>query len=402
VTAWARIRSPGAWTQGTTLKPSEAEQIDGNLAKAPNFAEGGAYSPSSAVDIGGSSKLKVDAPVVARDVANRAFVEEAVGLSPRLGDQVLAVGHYAAVHDPAIGALHVASTANISSTYGRAGLARGMAGFIATDPARVSIALDPATSAVLYGRGTVAPTDENKLYYSASRGASWADVGAGVLASDTDPVFVWWTGNEFLTAHDESSAMQLRTYDGVALTFVDAIFSSGTSRVVEMAFSPTTAVAVQQAFGSVYSAALADLTNWTGATALPANVLAYDIIYSTALELFVLCGRDTTAGPCLLTSPNGVTWTPVSITDPWPIASTNGILTSVCEATHGLVGVFYSGNDFTDPDGGGSHLGLSDDGGATWTMFDSLPGIVEKVRPAPTGIFAIGHAESDIGLFISG
>ena len=48
-----RIRSTGMWTVSVLLG-SELEKFDANLFKAPNFADGGTYAPSSAITIGGS------------------------------------------------------------------------------------------------------------------------------------------------------------------------------------------------------------------------------------------------------------------------------------------------------------------------------------------------------------
>lgn len=50
---FTRVRSTGMWTVSVLLG-SELEKFDANLFKAPNFAEGGTYAPSSAITIGGS------------------------------------------------------------------------------------------------------------------------------------------------------------------------------------------------------------------------------------------------------------------------------------------------------------------------------------------------------------
>jgi hypothetical protein len=50
---FTRVRATGMWTVSVLL-PSELEKFDANLFKAPNFADGGTYAPSSAITIGGA------------------------------------------------------------------------------------------------------------------------------------------------------------------------------------------------------------------------------------------------------------------------------------------------------------------------------------------------------------
>ena len=49
---FTRVRSTGMWTV-SVLTPEEMEKFDANLAKAPNFVDGGTYAPTTAITIGG-------------------------------------------------------------------------------------------------------------------------------------------------------------------------------------------------------------------------------------------------------------------------------------------------------------------------------------------------------------
>jgi hypothetical protein len=53
---FAYIKGPtvGAWATGTTPSQADWAQLDANLFKCPNFAEGGTYAPSSVISIGGA------------------------------------------------------------------------------------------------------------------------------------------------------------------------------------------------------------------------------------------------------------------------------------------------------------------------------------------------------------
>jgi hypothetical protein len=385
--------------------PSEMEAIDLHLSKAPNFGEGGSYSPSSAVDIGGSSKLKVDAPVVARDVANKAYVDQGLAFSLRVAPELTTVNTWAPLYDTTIGALHLANFVSVQSTYGKTKLRTSM-DFLpdldaGSDPGahRVTIAQDPSSGRILVGRGADDDADVGKILVSTNR-KSWVDVGGGILTSNQSPAFVWWTGNEFLVFYAEAGSASVYTYDGLTLsnTGTTVYSSSDETHVFHAAFSPTTAVVIRR--GSVgIRASLSDLATWSPAS-LPGGTVPYDITYSTKLGKFVVVGRNS-SGPCMLTSPDGATWTAVTIGDPWPITGTDGILVSVCERFDRLVGVFYSENDFTDPTAGLSFIGMSDDG-VSWQMTDTIGDLIEMVRPAPTGIVAVGHPSSASGVFVSG
>lgn len=81
--AWDRIRNIGEWLLGTPVLPSEFEQIDANLAKAPNFAEGGNYAPSGIISVGGDG-IDVLTPTRDEQVANKKYVDDEVALRPKV------------------------------------------------------------------------------------------------------------------------------------------------------------------------------------------------------------------------------------------------------------------------------------------------------------------------------
>lgn len=69
-----RVRSPGLWTDGSTVSAAEFEALDGNIVKAPDFVGGGTYAPASQVIIGGSG-LKV---TTAFEVTGTSVIGEVV------------------------------------------------------------------------------------------------------------------------------------------------------------------------------------------------------------------------------------------------------------------------------------------------------------------------------------
>lgn len=54
-----RVRSLGLWVDGDVLQASEMELFDAQLSKAINGDEGGVYTPSATIEIGGSHGLKM-------------------------------------------------------------------------------------------------------------------------------------------------------------------------------------------------------------------------------------------------------------------------------------------------------------------------------------------------------
>ena len=52
--AFSYVRPGGIWSAGIPVLHGELTQLDQDHFKAPNFAEGGTYAPSSAVILGGA------------------------------------------------------------------------------------------------------------------------------------------------------------------------------------------------------------------------------------------------------------------------------------------------------------------------------------------------------------
>jgi len=59
-----RIRSPGAWINGSTVQPSEFEAIDDTLSKCVDGDAGGSYAPSARLIFGGAG-VQFDGPAAA-------------------------------------------------------------------------------------------------------------------------------------------------------------------------------------------------------------------------------------------------------------------------------------------------------------------------------------------------
>lgn len=75
MSAFDRIREPGEWAEGTPVHPNEMEVIDANLVKAPNFADGGAYAPTTPIEVGAGGLRTPVLPTTADGVANREYVD---------------------------------------------------------------------------------------------------------------------------------------------------------------------------------------------------------------------------------------------------------------------------------------------------------------------------------------
>lgn len=72
-----RIREAGAWLFSSVIEPSELEQFDANQSRAVDGHGGGAYAPSSPIDIGGAG-LRVLAPSQADQPTPKGWVENLV------------------------------------------------------------------------------------------------------------------------------------------------------------------------------------------------------------------------------------------------------------------------------------------------------------------------------------
>lgn len=72
-----RIREAGAWLFSSVIEPSELEQFDANQSRAVDGHGGGAYAPSSPIDIGGAG-LRVLAPSAADQATPKGWVESLV------------------------------------------------------------------------------------------------------------------------------------------------------------------------------------------------------------------------------------------------------------------------------------------------------------------------------------
>lgn len=72
-----RIREAGAWLFSSVIEPSELEQFDANQSRAVDGHGGGAYAPSSPIDIGGAG-VHVLAPSHTNQVTPKGWVESLV------------------------------------------------------------------------------------------------------------------------------------------------------------------------------------------------------------------------------------------------------------------------------------------------------------------------------------
>lgn len=85
-----RIREVGAWLFNSVIEPSELEQLDRNQSRAIDGHGGGAYAPSSPIDVGGAG-IRVLTPSHADQVTPKGYVDGQIApVSARANASILA------------------------------------------------------------------------------------------------------------------------------------------------------------------------------------------------------------------------------------------------------------------------------------------------------------------------